>query len=487
MFAVLHVADFALQALLRTETALRGRPVALLDSSTRPPHLLACTDSARACGVHPGQTSSQALSRCASLRILTPRDDAETDANSGLLAAAFGISPFVEATAPGVYSLQIDGLTARRREPALREALDRLTALGLHATAGAGPTPLLALYAARHASPLLLIGSERAFLAPLPLAAADPPRELAAILAGWGLRTLGDLTDLPKASVAQRLGPAGLALWERAAGEVTRPLHLLVPPPAFSASMDCDYEMETLEPLLFLLRRFVDRLVIELQTASLAAAELTLSLKLADETMLARTLRLPEPSTHAEVLFNTLQTYLESLRTSTAVTGLQLDLTPIRVATRQQGLFDRALRDTHRFAETLARIAALVGSDRIGTPVLKDTHRPDAFTLTAPSSEIAPTNEPRAFVHPPQGLVLRRYRPPLPVLVEFSSDTRLPIYVRTAQSEGTVREVRGPWLASGDWWQQDQAWTREEWDIETNALYRLIRTPQGCFLEGEYD
>ncbi len=486
MFAVLQIADFALQSLLRTEPGFSTRPVALIDPSVRPPRLLACTAAARRCGVDTGQTSSQALARCESLRILSPRADAEADAGAGLLAAAFSISPYVETTAPGICTVQINGLASERREPALRSALDHLAELGLHATAGAGPTPLLALYAARHADPLTIIESERAFLAPLPLTAADPPPELVPILAGWGLRTLGDLTDLPKASIAQRLGPAGLALWERAAGEVTRPLHLVTPPPAFSAAMECEYEMETLEPVLFLLRRFIDRLILELQTASLAAAELTLVLTLADETSLARTLRLPEPSTRAEVLFNTLHTYLESLRTSTAVTGLRLDITPIRAASRQQGLFDRALRDTHRFAETLARIAAIVGADRVGTPVLKDTHRPDAFVLTPPASEIAPP-EPRAFIHPAQGLALRRYRPPQSATVELTRDTRIPTYVRTARIEGNVRALAGPWRSSGDWWQADQAWKREEWDIDLDGLYRLVRTPEGWFIEGEYD
>ncbi|MDF3057690.1 MAG: Nucleotidyltransferase/DNA polymerase involved in repair-like protein [Rariglobus sp.] len=486
MFAVLHLADFALQAVLRTEPAAAHRPAALLDPTRRPPLLLACTASARALGVEIGQTSPQALARCEHLRLFTPHNDAEKEAAAGLLAAAFSISPYVEATAPGVCTLQINGLPPDKREPALRASIEQLAALGLHATAGAGPTPLLALYAARQAGPLLMIGNERAFLAPLPLAAADPPAELTGILAGWGVRTLGDLTDLSKASVAQRLGPAGLALWERAAGEASRPLHLVSPPPAFSASMECEYELETLEPLLFLLRRFVDRLALELHTASLAAAELTLALHLADETTLTRTIRLPEPSTQADTLFRTLHTYLESVRTTTAVIGLRLDLTPTRIATRQHGLFDRALRDSHGFAETLARIAAIVGSDRLGTPVPADTHRPDVFTLIPPQAEI-PACEPHRTLHPPQGLVLRRYRPPRPATVELAGARQAPAYVRTPHVEGNVRAVAGPWHASGGWWQADQLWQREEWDVELDGLYRLVRTPEGWFVEGEYD
>ena len=487
MFAVLHIADFALQALLCTGFGFARQAVALLDPATRPARLLACTAAARRCGVEPGQTSPQALARCEGLRLLLPRADAETEAEAGLLATAFAVSPFVELTAPGVCTLQIGGLAAGRREPALREALDKLSALGLQATAGAGPTPLLALYAARHAEPLFLIGDERSFLAPLPLKAAEPPGELGAILAGWGLRTLGDLTALSKAAVAQRLGPAGLALWERAAGEATRPLRLVTPPPRFSAALACEYELETLEPLLFVLRRFVDRLVLELNTASLAAAELVLALSLADETTHTRTLRLPEPSTQAETLFRTLHTYLETVRTEAAVIGVRLDITPTRAAARQHGLFDRALRDPYRFAETLARIAALGGADRVGTPVLADTHRPDAFTLVPPPAEI-PALDPEGFRPPPQGLVLRRYRPPVPAMVTLGGDGAAPVQVWTPHFGGEVRAADGPWHVAGGWWQADQAWEREEWDIELDGLYRLVREGDGrWFVEGEYD
>jgi protein ImuB len=488
MYAVLHLADFALQAVLRTTDGANrdNLPAALLDPTQRPPVITACTAAARQEGVACGQTSSQALARSPQLRLLVPRPDAEREAGAALLATAFAICPAVEATAPGVCTLQIDGVPPERREPALSEALARLVVLGLHATGGAGPTPLLALYAARHTDALLIIRQERAFLAPLPLAAADPEPEMAALLARWGLRTLGDLTALPKAALAQRLGPPGVALWERAAGETSRPLQLVVPPPVFTAALTCEFALETLEPLLFLLRRFVDRLALELATAAFAAAELQLTLALADETTLAHTLRLPEPSTDADTLFRTLHTHLESLRTASAIVGIQLSITPTRGTLRQRGLFDRALRDPHLFTETLARIAAVVGADRVGTPVRRDTHRPDAFALAPPATEIPPTRPPA--VHPAQGLVLRRYRPPRPVQVELSAPPAArPAWVRTDGGGSVVHAAHGPWRSSGDWWQNDRLWQREEWDVELDGLYRLVRTPEGWFLEGEYD
>ena len=485
-YAVLHVSDFSLQAVLRLEPEAVGRPVALLDADRRNAVIVAANAMARAAGVALGQSSTQALAGCPGLVVRTPQPGAEEEAAVGLAGAAFSVSPMVEMTVPGLCTLEVTGLAAERREPSLRAAIARLARLELAATAGLGSTPLLARYAAQLAKPFLAIGNERAFLAPLPLAMAEPPPDIAAILANWGIATCGALTALAKADVTHRLGPAGLALWERAAGEASRPLRLRAPARTFAARLDCEHELETLEPVLFIVRRLVDRLAVDLADAGRAAGEITLELGLGDDTGHAHTIRLPEPATSADVLFNALRTYLETLRLAAPVVAVRVAVAPTRIMVRQHGLFDNALRDAGGFAETLARAAAIVGADRVGTPELADTHRPDQVSLATPAALLPSLDE--RFSPTPGGLVLRRYRPPLAATVELAG--RTPAYVWTASARGTVKAIRGPWRGSGDWWQADRVWRREEWDLELDAggIYRLAHTtPGGWWLEGEYD
>ena len=323
------------------------------------------------------------------------------------------------------------------------------------------------------------------FLAPLPLAAADPSPELAGVLHNWGLRTLGDLTALPRDEIVRRFGADGLALWQRAAGGAPRPLHPVTPPPAFSAAMELEEAVETLEPLLFLLRRFLDRLTLELRVSQHVAAEIELRLELEDDTTYQRSFRLPEPTADAGILFRTLHTHLESLTTAASICALALHLTPARPLVRQQGLFETGLRDPHGFAETLARVSALVGDNRVGTPQLEDAHRPDAVKLLSVLAVVPPPAE--APVHPPLGAPLRRFRPPLPARVEFTEGR--PTYLWTEHIRGEISAQSSAYPTRGDWWQRDRAWARTEWDIALveGGLYRLLLVDHAWFLEGEYD
>jgi protein ImuB len=484
MFAVLRVPSFPLQAVLRSESGLAGQAVVL--SRLDEPAVAFCTKSAHVAGIRPGQSLPQAAARCPEMIVRPPQPALEREAEAALLAAAFSVAPQVELTSPGTCTLDLAGLAEPRREPALRAALAELAAAGLEASAAFAATPLLAFYAACQAPPHEVLAGTREMLAPLPLAVADPTPGQVTILHQWGIKTLGQLTALKKSAVTHRLGRAGLDLWERAHGGHVRPLQVKSLPQEFTASQDCEHELETLEPLLFLFRRFIDRLAAELRNAHVAAQALELTLQLEDDTRHGHLIRLPEPVSDPEILFRALHAYLETVRTAAAIVGVHLRIQPERSLVRQRGLFDGGLRDPHGFADTLARVMALVGSDRVGTPVSENTHRPDRFQLVPPPPTLEPL--PQGFAHPPRGLPLRRYRPPLPATVEL--DDNQPVFVWTTAARGPIAATAGPWQTSGDWWEQARGWAREEWDIELagGGCYRLARLPgQGWFMEGEYD
>ena len=79
-------------------------------------------------------------------------------------------------------------------------------------------------------------------------------------------------------------------------------------------------------------------------------------------------------------------------------------------AKEQLQLFESALRDPHRFGETLAKLKAFLGNDSVGVPARSNTHRPDSYLLAdCFDTETKAVRPPPC--EPPCGLSLRRYRP----------------------------------------------------------------------------
>src|SRR5881398_3617595 len=107
-------------------------------------------------------------------------------------------------------------------------------------------------------------------------------QEILAILHKWGIHTLGQLAALDKEQLGARLGPEALRMWERANGQSNRVLKLVRPPESFEESFEFEHEIETAEPLLFMLRRFLEQLAVRLSAIYLVAKELTLRITFAN-------------------------------------------------------------------------------------------------------------------------------------------------------------------------------------------------------------
>ena len=481
-YAVLWVRDFALCAVRRSDPTLAGRPVALIQGEGRRATVVEL--SPEVVGVAPGLTAPLAMARCPGILLRLREPAAEGEANRLLLAAAFTLSPRVEFTGPGCVTVDLQGADAARTAAQMRNVVAELAPAGLPVRIGVGATPHLAACVARRAEPVLAVRDAGAFLHALPLAFADPTPEQVEILGNWGIRTLGELTALPKADIGKRLGPEGLQLWERAAGEATRPLRLTQPAKSFAAEWTYEPPIEVMEPLLFRLRRFSECIALELRGEGFVAETLTLTLLLEDGTDQRREFRLPEPGGDVDGWMRVMQSHLEGVRTAVRVAGARLIAGPCRPPHKQAGLFETGLGDPAAFWENLARVGAVVGAHRLGTPVLLDTHRPDAFRLEKPAETVPPPAA--APVHPPRGLVLRRFRPAWPAQVELRDER--PVQVHSANLRGPVCTSSGPWRTSGEWWKPD-GWVLEIWQVELaqGGVYQLAHWADGWCVEGEFD
>jgi protein ImuB len=199
-----------------------------------------------------------------------------------------------------------------------------------------------------------------------------------------------------------------------------------------------------------------------------------------------------------------LQTHLENFKSEHPIIAVSLQAHPIKPNSQQFGLFETTLRNPNQLSETLARLTALLGVDRVGTPVLDETHRPDAFHIEPFAWHFS--NQPTVEAAVPGGsashtlrtahttIALRRFRPAVSTSVFLSEN--IPAHLRSAnpfgcrpgQANGKVAEQRGPYLASGNWW-DEKAWARAEWDLqlENGALLRCHQSRERWAADGIYD
>ena len=511
MYGVVYIPSFFLQAQLRMRLELRKQPVVLLESAGKADKdrgkstILEATEGALDQCVEIGMTATQGQARCAELQLLYRSDEAEQEANELLLEAVEHLTPDFEATAPGVCTLDLLGNAeaVANAQRLGRKIVRWLAGHHLHVQMGFAAHPDLALLVAKQASPVLSIDDEDEvrFLAELPVSALELSADLQEVMRLWGIQSLGELMALPVAEVSERMGVETVLLLEKCRGKRRRVLELVRQSAEFVQHMEFEQGMESLDPLLFLIRRMLETLIARLAAIHLVVGELRLSLKFDDESKHERSFRVPDPSRDVDLLFRILHTYLEDLTAESPIVALTVDVKPSRSLAHQFDLFESSLRDPNRFSETLGRLEAMLGDDRVGTPEPLQVHQPDAFVMKPFQDHMAnqqgSRRKPRKATPLEEalqartdgirlGLPLRRFRPPPTISVATEHDQ--PIAILSGQVQGRIVDQRGPWLLSGEWWHKDR-WACKEWDVqlEDGGLVRIAEVKhQRWVLAGEY-
>jgi len=470
-----------------------------------------------------------------------------------LMRIACDFSPRIERQAGGSIVLDVAGLERLLGEPAAIAA--ELARAGAPHVAVAGSQTAAILLARLRPGVTVAVEEPEAALRDVPVAilqqllaertaAAAPARTHRAagadasavngdrpfdVLRRWGVTTLGELAALPAPDLSARLGPGGVAIQRLARGIDPRPL---VPDPAvprFAGSFELEWPLDALEPLSFVFARVLEPIVAALERADRGAVALRLDLRLTDRTSHVRRLQLPAAMRDPRVLRTLLLLDLESHPPPAAVDVVSLEVDPAPARIVQYSLLERAVPSPETLATLMARLGALVGETRCGSPVLLDSHRPDGFemgpvgiqeigrrinsqfpTANSHSAQVpAPGRESGAgrwalglgswkwgvgngeLTHTIPTLTLRRFRPPLAVRVTVEKGRPVRVAIdRRGMPGGAVQQAAGPWRSSGGWWETAR-WNRDEWDVALGdgALCRLFRDRDrgSWFLEGIFD
>jgi protein ImuB len=471
---------------------------------------------------------------------------------------ALEFSPRIEMNSPREVTIDLSGLTrlfgdARAMGAALgRTAVDRGLRVRL-AVAGTRTAARLLAHGSRETVTIVNPGDEAVVLARLPVhlltifahdeSTPSHPRTLAPphrhttapshrrtvaplhdmvqTFRRWGLGTLGEVAALPSDAMAARLGQQGVR-WQRLArGEDPRPLLPVVPEERFEQTIDLEWPIEGLEPLSFVLGRLMEPLAAHLDRRGRGAAVLHVRLHLVTRTVYERTLELSTPIREARTLRTLALLDLESHPPDAAIDRVCVAVEPTPARDLQYSLLTRPLPSPEQISTLMARLTALMGEGRCGSPAVVDSWEPGAFEMKA----FAPADSnvldrpqrhrgtERDILHTLHGsertrknldglcvseslwpvgavevssapaVALRRFRHPVPARVRVERG-------RPVSVGGTVTQCAGPWRTAGNWW-TEETWDRDEWDVTLSdgAAYRVFRDRRAdtWFIEGVLD
>jgi len=473
LYACIHTAEFPAQALLRLRTELDTKPVAVLEGRAPIETICSLNRAAQLKGAAIGMTRLEAES-IAELRLLTRSLETEASARAVMLECAAHFSPRIEAASQGTGSasvldcafvLDIAGterlfgppeMVAKRLRAALASA-------GFRASVAISTNFHAARFKAASTRGITVIPDleEADFLAKLPIALLGLSEEHAETFAIWGIRTLGELAALEETDLVTRLGPQAARWRHLALGGLP---HTFQPIEAeFSLKEFCDFEtpIEQTDSLLFMGARMIDCLVARAASHALSLASLRLHMQLAGSLVYQRDLRPAIPTTDRKFLLKLLQLEIAAHPPQAAVLSLTITAQAGQSSKVQLGLFAPQTPEPSRLDVTIARLKAIAGEDRVGSPVLEDSHRPGSFRMES-FTVVGPLKTPESVEENRPRLALRRMRPPVPVRVQLFA--LKPVGFRDRDESYTVAAAYGPWKTSGCWWSTD-GWNAEEWDV----------------------
>jgi protein ImuB len=305
-------------------------------------------------------------------------------------------------------------------------------------------------------------GREREFLDWMPLDLLDlgvnaRGDDLELVLKRLGIRRLGDLARLEAHAVGSRLGSHGAELMRLARGEGSARVAARPRAEVFAEAIELEYGIETIEPLAFVMRAMIARIMERLQMRGLVAGDITLSLGLADRRRDERRVAVAAPTIEVRALLTLVTLNLEAAPPPAAVETIRLTISPRAARPAQSDMFLPPAPAPDRLGAAIARLAALCGPERVGQIAAAESYRPEAIRLgrfepppAAPERSAARSPRTAPAVNGIARMVMRTMRPAEEIEVMCMRET--PEFVRGARVCARVVSAAGPWRRQGEWW-----------------------------------
>ncbi len=478
---------------------MRGaKPFALAEQTVRGLRVVAANDMAAQLGVVKDLPVTDARARTPHL-IVRPVDR-EGDARALHALALWATRRFTPSAAlDGTDGLILDVEGCAHLfggERGLTEAVDAaLSRLGLAARIGLADGRQAAWAAARFledAPALIPSGAARQMLGPAPLAALGLPTDTAADLRRIGLKTIDDLSALPRAGLALRFGP-GLddalrrldALMGRAP---VRPQRYVQEPTRFRAAQAFPEPLLDPAQLGMGFARLAQALADKLIRAERGARRLVFTAERADGSQAQIEAALARPSVDPDHMIRLFAERLGTIDPGFGVDRLVLAAPAAEPLRARQTTLAPQSGETEVFARLVDRLSARFGRDAVRRPVPYPSHIPERAQTMAAGCAAAPAwpaFDPDAARRP-----IALFDPPEPVEVSPETPPQRFVWRRVVRE---TAKVRGPERVAPEWWRDPaadpQADLRDYYEVEDLDgrrywLFRRDGPTAGWFVHG---
>jgi protein ImuB len=507
--------DWSVVAALREAERSPAEPAAVLAAGV----VEVCNGPARDEGVRRGQRRRDAQARCPELVLLDANPDRDVRHFEPVLETVEALRPGVASLRPGLLAVRAPGRWFGGEANAAAVLAEALVDAGVwDCRLGVADDLFTAEQAARRAPvqecELVDAGGSASYLRALPVEVLEADgaegREAVSLLRRLGLRTLGDLAELPLDSVQDRFGRYGVRIWRRARGEAATRMAPRTPPTDLTAEVSFEPPLDSVEAVCFSVRTTAERLITDLAARQLVATGVRIEAEHDGAVASARTWLHPRYFSVRD-LVDRVHWQLQgssSLRSRHASGQVRAPVERLRflpevvepAAAHSEGLWGGSGEE--QVERGVARVQAMVGFDAVSRPVLQGGRGPGDRQASIPWGERATALRPVDRPWPgrvPGPAPCRVFSDPAVVEVRDQVGRAVAVTERGVVSgEPTRFLLDGGWQAVVAWagpWPVDESWwsdgggraSRFQGVGGDGRAWLLVCGPEGWRVEAGYD
>jgi protein ImuB len=490
LWVALHLPLLSLESFATTlPPEQAGQPLALMDAH----RVVSANAGAQALGVMPGMKRATALSLAPQLLLGQADELRDLAALTSVAHAALAFTPAVSLSPPSGVLLEVQASLRYfgGRDALLKRLMSTLAPLchQMHcvsAPTAQGAALLSCLHDGVHCADRSAL-HKTLKAAPVSLLVSGSAHTEA--LQGMGLRTLGDLRQLPRAGLARRFGEALLTEMDCAFGERPDPREPLTLAPVFRSQLELFARADTTEQVLYGAHVLLARLVAWLAAQHAFVRRFTLLMKHEPrwghaQPVTVLEIALAEPSRDAAHMLVLLRERLAALQLPAPT--LELALVSDDISRRpppNTELFPTPQSEQAGLTRLIERLQARLGREQVQRLVPVADHRPERATAVLPADPLLLQAREGARGGVPERCAITRPVWLLPHALPLQERQSRPLLDGRA-----LQVLAGPERIEAGWW--DGALAERDYFVAQTAdgalvwLYRA-RLPLSGASEGE--